>query len=278
MSLMQGSKGRVVAGVDLSAGAESLMRWADRQALGRDAVLYAVTVDDHPDARAALAATINAALPPDRARLVKLRVWDGKPAAALLREARRAELLVVGAHSSHGISGLLLGSVTEHVVAHASCPVAVVHPRRHPRTGRIAVGVDGSDCSRQALNWALQQAEISAAQVDVVTAWEWRPQYGYAMAMLAAPDDTQERWAQELLARELERLQPADAAKVTGRVQQGNAAAVLAATSAGVDMIVVGNHGAGGAAGRLLGSVSQKVVRHSQVPVVVVHDHDRTAP
>ena len=277
MSLMDGPRGRVLVGVDLSAGAESLVRWADQQAIGREAVLYAVTVADDPSAHAALAETVKTALPAERARLVKLRVPSGKPAAALLRESRRAELLVVGAHSPGGISGLLLGSVTEHVVARASCPVAVVHPRRHPRTGRISVGVDGSDCSRRALNWALRQAEISAAQVEVITAWEWRPQYGYAMAMLAAPDETQERWAQGLLARELDRLEPADAAKVTGRVVQGNAAAVLAAASDDADMIVVGNHGAGGAVGRLLGSVSQKVVRHSEVPVVVVHDHDRAA-
>jgi nucleotide-binding universal stress UspA family protein len=39
-------------------------------------------------------------------------------------------------------------------------------------------------------------------------------------------------------------------------------------------MIVVGNHGAGSAVSRLLGSVSQKVARHARVPVVVVHDHD----
>jgi nucleotide-binding universal stress UspA family protein len=275
MSLMDGPKRRIVVGVDVSAGAQSLVRWADQQAIGREAVLSAVTVDDDPSAHAALAETVNAALPAERARLVKLRVSSGKPAAALLREARRAELLVVGAHSPGGISGLLLGSVTEHVVAHASCPVAVVHPRRHPRTGRIVAGVDGSDCSRQALHWALRQAEIGAATVDIVTAWEWRPQYGYAMAMLAAPEEVQERWAQELLARELGRLETADAAKVTGRVQRGNAAAVLAAASADADMIVVGNHGAGGAVGRLLGSVSQKVVRHAEVPVVVVHDHDR---
>jgi nucleotide-binding universal stress UspA family protein len=278
MRLMNDPKRRVVVGVDLSAGAESVLRWADRQALGREAVLYAVTVAVDPSAHAALAETINSALPADRARLVKLRVSEGKPALALMREARRAELLVVGAHSPGGMSGLLLGSVTEYVVAHASCPVAVVHPRRHPRTGRIAVGVDGSDCSRQALTWALRQADISAAQVEVITAWEWRPQYGYAMGMLAAPDETQERWAQELLARELGRLEPEDAAKVTGRVQQGNAAAVLVDASVDADMIVVGNHGSGGAVGRLLGSVSQKVARHSQVPVVVVHDHDRSAP
>ena len=43
MSLMNDSKRRVVVGVDLSAGAESLLRWADQQAAARHALLYAVT-------------------------------------------------------------------------------------------------------------------------------------------------------------------------------------------------------------------------------------------
>ena len=48
MSLMNGPTRRVVVGVDLSAGAESLVRWADQQAAARDAVLYAVTVPATP--------------------------------------------------------------------------------------------------------------------------------------------------------------------------------------------------------------------------------------
>jgi nucleotide-binding universal stress UspA family protein len=292
MSLMNAAKPRVVVGVDLSAGAESLLRWADRQAVARHAVLYAVTAvaaaesvrgEVHlaeVEARAdrALAETILAALPADRQGVVKRRVSTRDPAAALLLQARRADLLVVGPHGQGGISGLLLGSVTEHVLSRATCPVAVVHPRRHQATGRIAVGVDGSDCSRQALEWALRQAAITEARVEAVLAWEWHPQYGYGMPLYGASEATQQQWAETLLAQEIGKLAPADAARVTSHVERGNAATVLAATSATADMIVVGNHGAGTAVSRLLGSVSQKVARHAQVPVVVVHDHDRRAP
>lgn len=52
----------------------------------------------------------------------------GRPAEVLLAEARGAVLLVVGSRGSGGFSGLVMGSVSQKVVAHAECPVAVLHP------------------------------------------------------------------------------------------------------------------------------------------------------
>ena len=51
----------------------------------------------------------------------------GRPAEVLLAEAMGAELLVVGSRGSGGFSGLVMGSVSQKVLAHASCPVAVLH-------------------------------------------------------------------------------------------------------------------------------------------------------
>lgn len=52
----------------------------------------------------------------------------GRPAEVLLAEARGAVLLVVGSRGSGGFTGLVMGSVTQKVLAHAECPVAVLHP------------------------------------------------------------------------------------------------------------------------------------------------------
>jgi nucleotide-binding universal stress UspA family protein len=49
---------------------------------------------------------------------------EEEPAKALLDAARDADLLVVGSHG-HGLSGLLLGSVSLECVQHALCPVLV---------------------------------------------------------------------------------------------------------------------------------------------------------
>jgi nucleotide-binding universal stress UspA family protein len=58
-------------------------------------------------------------------------VSDEHPAAALMRIAANADLLVVGSRGFGGFKGLLLGSVSQQCVQHATCPVLVVRPRRH---------------------------------------------------------------------------------------------------------------------------------------------------
>lgn len=50
------------------------------------------------------------------------------PAPALLREGEHADLLVVGSRGLGGFKGLLVGSVSQQVTTHATCPVLVVPP------------------------------------------------------------------------------------------------------------------------------------------------------
>ncbi|MCX4618160.1 universal stress protein [Streptomyces viridodiastaticus] len=57
---------------------------------------------------------------------VRTEVHYGTPASVLLRAARDASLLVVGSRGLGGFAGLLLGSVAQHCVQHAACPVVVV--------------------------------------------------------------------------------------------------------------------------------------------------------
>lgn len=59
---------------------------------------------------------------------VSFKAGYGRPAEVLLSEAVGAELLVVGSRGSGGFSGLIMGSVSQKVLAHADCPVAVLHP------------------------------------------------------------------------------------------------------------------------------------------------------
>ncbi|WP_317620853.1 universal stress protein [Streptomyces sp. CBMA123] len=60
---------------------------------------------------------------------IRTRVQEGGAAACLLDAARGAELLVVGSRGHGGFTGALLGSVGQHCVQHAPCPVVVVRHR-----------------------------------------------------------------------------------------------------------------------------------------------------
>ncbi|MFE9423886.1 universal stress protein [Kitasatospora sp. NPDC006697] len=139
---------RIVVGVDGSPAANAALRWAARQAAATGAeVVEAVGVWELPS----YYALAGGALPPPSEELNPQRlseqilhdavlavlgeqpavkvaevVLPGPPAAALLRQAEGAELLVVGSRGLGGFAGVLLGSVSRHVVEHAPCPAVVV--------------------------------------------------------------------------------------------------------------------------------------------------------
>jgi nucleotide-binding universal stress UspA family protein len=61
---------------------------------------------------------------------VSFLVWTGDPGESIVSaaEAESADLVVVGTHGRGTIGRLLLGSVSDHVVRNAPCPVLVVRP------------------------------------------------------------------------------------------------------------------------------------------------------
>jgi nucleotide-binding universal stress UspA family protein len=142
--------GRIVVGVDGSAGSLAALDWAVHEAglrgVGVQAVIawqqpeayggatpWALGVDPSTDSKEALAA----AAADEMARItgevggvhdvdVSYEAIEGHPAQVLVAAAEGAGLLVVGSHGHGGFVGALLGSVSQHVVGHAGCPVVVV--------------------------------------------------------------------------------------------------------------------------------------------------------
>ena len=66
-------------------------------------------------------------VPKDPVVDVRTSVEEGKnPAKVLIERSKEADLLVVGSRGHGGFAGMLLGSVSQHLVAHSECPVVVV--------------------------------------------------------------------------------------------------------------------------------------------------------
>jgi len=138
---------------------------------------------------------------------------------------------------------------------------------------RIVVGVDGSEGSKAALRWAVEEAQRVGGWVEVVHAWEFPSlalvSYGNAVMPVLTREDL-EKAAEELVCRELASLGEAVPVPISVKVAMGQPATALATEALGADLLVVGARGRGGFSSLLLGSVSSQAVHHSPVPVVVV--------
>lgn len=139
---------RIVVGVDGSAGSRAALGWAFRYAGDSGGEVTALLAWAPPTYRD-LASRIPEDDSEERAERVLQKVVDeaaalldtripvrrkavqGTAARSLLKEAQGADLLVVGSRGHGGFVGALLGSVSQHCVHHAPCPVVVV---RHTPT------------------------------------------------------------------------------------------------------------------------------------------------
>lgn len=203
-------------------------------------------------------------------------LYPGTPAGALLDAAERATLVVVGSSGLDRITEFVLGSVTMQVVTHAACPVAVVPSRDVGEpglvTGRVVVGVDGSELSVDATHVAFEEAALRGAGVTLLHAWN-APAYDTAGVVL--PDDLRLEDAHSDEVRAVAVTVAGLAEKypdvqVEQRLLPGRPAKVLAEASRGAELVVVGSRGHGGFASLLLGSTSRSLLHHARCPVMVV--------
>ena len=133
---------------------------------------------------------------------------------------------------------------------------------------RIVVGVDASEPSKVALRWAIHQAELTGAHLEIVMAWEI-PSLGYWSAIPEGIDFAKESGT--ALQQTVDEVLGADPkVSFNAVVVEGHPAPVLVERSKDADLLVVGNRGHGEFTGMLIGSVSEHCVSHAECPVVVV--------
>jgi len=138
----------------------------------------------------------------------------------------------------------------------------------------IIVGVDGSDHSRRALEWAIGEAAVRRAPLTVLTVhqavagyWGGPVPYAGDPELTAQARKEAQQLTDDVLATFDEGSRPPS---VVVRAVNGLPAAELLEATAGADLLVVGARGAGGFKRLLLGSVSTHLTHHAHCPVVVI--------
>ncbi|GHF37553.1 nucleotide-binding universal stress UspA family protein [Amycolatopsis bartoniae] len=286
----------VLAGVDGSVSALHATRWAAREAGQRHAPLHLLhacalpPLGPHADTgteAGLLEALVEQghrwlrqakAEARDTGGEVKLRteLRVGPAAAELVEESAYALVVVLGSRGLGGFRGMLAGSVSSGVCAHAHGPVVVVRGRLPgkppPEDGPVVVGVDGSEAGDTAVAFAFEEAAHRRVPLVAVHTWvdlsvaETWSALPFDIDWGAVADDERRLLAERMAGwREKYPDVPVRQEVVRDRPVRG-----LLACAEEAQLIVVGSRGRHVPRGMGLGSTSQALLHHSGCPVAVV--------
>ncbi|WP_136591002.1 universal stress protein [Salinigranum halophilum] len=194
----------------------------------------------------------------------------GSPYEAILSYASEndIDLIVMGTHGRRGLSRVLLGSVTERVIRLSNDPVLAVPPhaigREREGYDKILVPTDGSPGATAAVEHGIAIAERLGAAVRVLCVIEGE-------RGLPPVGDPLRDEAVEVLEAVSERAADRNVT-LTTHVQPGTPHEVINefVSAHGIDLITMGTHGRSGIRRHLLGSVTERVLRTSDAPVLTV--------
>lgn len=203
----------------------------------------------------------------------------GDEASAIVDIAnqRQADLIVMSTHGYSGATRWLLGSITEKVLQKAHCPVLAI--RNNNPIQKIAVTVDGSALSEQAIEPAIKIADAFNASLTLLRCYEpplfshsamidleWR-ESGLASQFLEQQLNQLRDYMEGLVVR----FQQAGR-HLNSQIVEGPAGPTILefATQNELDLLVMATHGRGGLQRWVYGSVTQKVLREAQSALLVV--------
>ncbi|AJF63744.1 universal stress protein [Streptomyces vietnamensis] len=283
----------IVAGVDGSPESLAAADWAAREALHRGLPLrlahawrwepldIPLAQDPETQQRAAYALLreAEAAIAERHPGLaLTTELLPDTPVTALLGAEDRAELLVIGSRGHGAVTGFLLGSYGQQIIAGATRPVVAVRSRdgeqAEPPSGYVLVGQHGSpEDSAAALGFAFGTAAARGAAVRAVRAWSLPALYAYSPASMRLADEAgglvpyEEKALREALVPWRERYPDVP---VTEHVELGSAGQVLLSGSGGAQLLVVGRRARRGAVGPRIGSVAHAALHLAPCPVAVI--------
>lgn len=249
----------VVVGVSKGADTTVAVRWASTEAALRGLPLRLVHAWDTP-------LNLSIDLSPDC--LPGLRcdatahAVHGPASAVLLAEA--CDLLVLGGHTGARRPSHL----TRSFLRHAACPVVIVPGAQRPPTGRVLVGVNGSETSRDALRWAADEARRRLDRLVVLHAWQLHPKRARDVLRPARAIAAQEGAAHDRLHGWVHSVLGAVDAELMAT--RGAPLDALLRASAEADLLVLGRRTLSGVARLLGGAVASDLIGRASCPVALI--------
>jgi nucleotide-binding universal stress UspA family protein len=197
--------------------------------------------------------------------------WPWKDLVEVVEKDDGFDLIVIGTHGRTGLRRVMLGSVAEKVIRHATCSVLAVRP--DTKLEAFAHALCPTDFSESA-NAAVELASKVIPATGSITLFhvlEIPIAISGEMPVIGLEREL-DRQATTALEEAAGRLKGMGSFKVDIRARLGYPGAqVLALIDAdpSIDIVVMGSHGRTGISRAVLGSVAEKVVRHSRCPVLV---------
>jgi nucleotide-binding universal stress UspA family protein len=201
-------------------------------------------------------------------------VLEGSPTGALTDWAAGADLLVVGSHALGRFRDYVFSTRAAQIAAHAAGSVVIVPDRPDLPGSGVVVGVDGSETSLAAVQFAAAQADRLGERLTALYCWSAPAPWTEEGAMIdwpMEPDDADRLVLAESVAGLAVRYPDLD---LDLRLDLGLPVDALVAAATGARLLVVGSHGRHGFARFWLGSVSHVLVLTMPCPVAVI----RTEP
>lgn len=168
----------------------------------------------------------------------------------------KADIIIMGRHGRTGLVRLMMGSFTAKVIGHALCNILVVPPDAKVECRNILIATDGSKYSEAATYEAIGIAKRCGSSLIVMSV-------ASSDAEIAASRDNVKKVA-DLATKEGVKT---EGAAVTGKPYE---AIVETAKQRQADLIVLGSHGRTQFERLLMGSVTERVIGHTETAVLVV--------
>jgi nucleotide-binding universal stress UspA family protein len=206
---------------------------------------------------------------------------EGSVAEKIAEYASRiqADMVLMTTHGHTGVNRMWLGSVADALVRHTTLPLLILHPAPGTHVPRdvtsiehILVPLDGSELSTSILGPATDLASAVGARLTLLHVVSSTAPLGPRIfPLLPADIETALERAQEQLESVAEGLR-AEGLDVGTQVEAHDAVGRAIAEIGerlGADLIALATHGYGGVKRALLGSVADKVLRSSPLPILM---------